>query len=572
MSERSKTRKKELIKTIAIIFLATMLVLTFFSNTIMNYSLPQVATQYIMGGNISTKIRGTGTIEATEPRSVEIKTTRTIERVAHHRGDVVEAGEILYYLEDGDSSELLAAKETLESLQKAYDAALLSPEVTTEIYAQVTGGKTTSAKDYRKNLEKKMDAVASAQKKVDEKQSKLDELNEKLASLEASYVDSSAEEKAVEKAQAELNAAQAQVDPKQTAFDAAQATYDAYGLTVTEAQTAYDAALSAAGGDTTDPTVVAAQDTLTAVKNAYNAYVTARDNLTAATNAVTTAQTKLTTAQKALADKLATAVSSTTLSEMRVKILNATNELDKAQASLAKAQADQNDYVARIALETSLTEQLDAIKKQKKIIADLENQTVGTTVEAPISGRIIDMYYNAGQTVNAGEVVCMIQPADDEFKLSFTVTKEQAQRVSIGDFADISNSWYYYDLKAKLTAIKTDPQNPSKNKILEFTISGSDATAGDTLTLSVGEKNAYYDYVVPNTAIHEDRDGKFVLVVTSKSSPLGNRYFATRVDVTVLGSDDTQTAVSGGLNYGDYVITTSSKPIGIGKQVRLTEN
>ena len=57
----------------------------------------------------------------------------------------------------------------------------------------------------------------------------------------------------------------------------------------------------------------------------------------------------------------------------------------------------------------------------------------------------------------------------------------------------------------------------------------------------------------------------------AKSSPLGNRYIATRVDVQVLAQDDTTAAVSG-LSFGDYVITTSSKPLEAGMQVNMVEN
>ena len=63
----------------------------------------------------------------------------------------------------------------------------------------------------------------------------------------------------------------------------------------------------------------------------------------------------------------------------------------------------------------------------------------------------------------------------------------------------------------------------------------------------------------------------FVLVVLAKSSPLGNRYIANRVDVQVLAQDDTTAAVSG-LSAGDYVITTSSKPLEAGMQVNMVEN
>ena len=61
MEVKEKSKKRELIKTIAIIFLVILLLLTFFSNTIMNRSLPEVATQSIVGGTINAKIRGSGT-------------------------------------------------------------------------------------------------------------------------------------------------------------------------------------------------------------------------------------------------------------------------------------------------------------------------------------------------------------------------------------------------------------------------------------------------------------------------------------------------------------------------------
>ena len=46
---------------------------------------------------------------------------------------------------------------------------------------------------------------------------------------------------------------------------------------------------------------------------------------------------------------------------------------------------------------------------------------------------------------------------------------------------------------------------------------------------------------------------------------------ATRIDVEVLASDDTQTAISGALYGYEYVITTATKPVEAGKQVRLKD-
>lgn len=98
-----------------------------------------------------------------------------------------------------------------------------------------------------------------------------------------------------------------------------------------------------------------------------------------------------------------------------------------------------------------------------------------------------------------------------------------------------------------------------------------DVQAGQSLSLSVGQKSQNYDLIVPTSAIREDNNGKFILTVESKSSPLGNRYIATRVDVEVLAQDDTQSAISAALYGYEYVITTSTKPVEAGKQVRLAD-
>ena len=96
--------------------------------------------------------------------------------------------------------------------------------------------------------------------------------------------------------------------------------------------------------------------------------------------------------------------------------------------------------------------------------------------------------------------------------------------------------------------------------------------AGAELTLSVGQKSATYDYIVPNSAIRTDTNGSFVLKIEARNSPLGNRYYARRVAVEVLASDDNSSAITGDFGWGDYVITTSSAPVKNGDMVRLADS
>lgn len=87
------SKKREWVKTAAIIFLTVLLILTFFSNTIQNYSLPEVATQYVQSGTITAKIRGTGTIESGDPYEVKVTESRKVSSVAVKVGDTVQKGD-----------------------------------------------------------------------------------------------------------------------------------------------------------------------------------------------------------------------------------------------------------------------------------------------------------------------------------------------------------------------------------------------------------------------------------------------------------------------------------------------
>ena len=140
----------------------------------------------------------------------------------------------------------------------------------------------------------------------------------------------------------------------------------------------------------------------------------------------------------------------------------------------------------------------------------------------------------------------------------------------MGDIANVTNYYWGADVEAVLESVVADPQNPGRGKLLVFRVDG-EVDAGSNLTLSIGQRSANYDTIIPKSALRQDTNGYFVLVITVKSSPLSKRYIATRVDVQVLAEDDTSAAVSG-ISSGDFVITTSNQPVEAGHQVRLVED
>ena len=176
MNENEGRKKREWVKNAAIIFLTIMLLLTFFSNTIMNYSLPEVATQYVQSGSITAKVRGTGNVEANDPYKVMVKETRVVSAVAVKKGDVVEKDQVLYYLEDEDSDELKKAQDELEELELAYMKGLFGSTVSPEIISKVASGRTDSFASYQAMVTDMQGRLDAAQARVKECQDTLDNL------------------------------------------------------------------------------------------------------------------------------------------------------------------------------------------------------------------------------------------------------------------------------------------------------------------------------------------------------------------------------------------------------------
>jgi hypothetical protein len=252
-------------------------------------------------------------------------------------------------------------------------------------------------------------------------------------------------------------------------------------------------------------------------------------------------------------------------------VASLTQEKNEIEIQLNQKKKDLETLTTNINNTLKLESLYKSVTDAKETYDKLLSEAVDAVVTANTAGTVTTINAVAGKEVSPSEAALIIQPAGKGYTMSFSVTNDQAKRLSVGDEADIVNSWRYDDVRIVLSSIKPDTTNPSQNKLLTFDISG-EVTPGQTINVSVGQKSATYDCIVPNSAIREDNNGKFVLIVESKSSPLGNRYVATRVDVQVLASDDTQSAVTGGLSGWEYVITTSNKPVEAGKLVRLSNN
>ena len=571
MNENGGKKRREWVKNAAIIFLSVMLVLTFFSNTFMNYSLPEVAAQYVQSGTITAKIRDTGTVESGDPYNVKISETRTISSVLVKTGDKVEKGAPLLLLEDKESKELTDAQAALDKAMLDFELALLSGDISNSTFQNVQNGNVASINTYQSRIVAAEAEIDRWQKQVDEATNAINQLKTAQVNVDAGGTpDTGSEQNKVNAAQAALNSdevkiAKDKISEWQAAQATCQATIDKYNENI---------ASSVSGNGFVNQ--VTEDEYQLALKNReqYQSLINERqafiNNNPDKVKAYDEKVKALADANKALADKQNSKENST--NSLTVQTQNWQTELDKRNIQLKAAQDTKEQLLKDISTELNLDYQLDSLQKQRDDIAKLQENAVGASIEAPISGTITSVTVKAGDEAQPDTALVTMQPEGKGFTMSFSVTNDQAKRLSVGDKADLVNSWRYSDMDITLASIKPDTTDPGQKKLLTFDITGDEVTPGQSLNVSVGQKSANYDLIVPNSAIREDSNGKFILIVESKSSPLGNRYVATRVDVEVLASDDTQSAVSGALYGSEFVITTSTQPVEAGKLVRLANN
>ena len=575
------TDRKDKIKNITIIFLLVMLILTFFSNTIMNYSLVEVSTQQVTSGQITSKVRGSGSVEASESYSVTIEETRKIATVNVKKDAEVATGDLLFTLEDTDSDELDAAKKSLNEAQAAYESAVLTAGITVAERQSIEAGKGSSLTQKQNEIAAANQRVKDAQAAVDAAQASVDKIKAQIDAVSNSTTDTTAEEKAVldaekknSEAQDSLTSAESAYTPVKSAYDTALSGLQSAQSTYGEAKTAYDnlpSTATEADKQTAKTSVAIAETKLKAAKATYDAR---KDDLNkvqgsydSAKSAATDSKNALSNANYNLSVKKLTGTNTAEANNLQAQLNTATAALTDANSALTSATNDQKKVTDKISGEVTIASAYKTMTDLQEEVAKLQAKSIGTEITSPISGTVTDIAVTAGTTVNANDVMMTIQPENKAYVLQFSVTENQAKKVRVGDTAEILNNWYGNDVSAVVSAIRKDPQNRS-NSIIICEMKG-DVSVGDSYTLSIGEQSSNYDTIVPTSAIREDSNGKFILIIESKSTPLGNRYYARRVDVDVITSDDTKSAVTGALEGYEYVITTTTKPIKENEQVRL---
>lgn len=559
--ERSPARKREIIKTILIIFLAGLLILTFFSNTIMNKSLPEVTTDKVTSGKLTERVRASGMVRSNQSYQVLSDGNYTVDTINIKKGQEVEKDDVLFVLKGSESEDLSTLEDAVADMELEYEKALLElPNDFAEEKKNVRDARLALDQAIAKRDEAYQAQFTNAQEKAQLQSDKaaanrLSSLKEKLTST-INAIDSDDYTNAAPEFTGNLPALLAR---SKNAEDAYTSAYEIYSQAIENG--ADESVVNSALADANAKEAVRDR----AVSDYDSAKSDIRYDLAIQ---LSDTEYELDEINSRLPDGEGMGMGeSMSYEECVADVQTKQNSLDDAVAALAKAQSEASVTSQQTNLEmTSKKSKLDAKKaeldKLKKKSGDIE-------VKSKYSGVVSEVNVQPNDTTTPDYELATIDIVDQGFTIEASVSSDKAKKLKKGVKAEVINNWSG-STEAVLKEIKNSSTPGSSDKTLIFEVSG-EVDSGTYVELSVPIGSSNYDTIVPKSAVKEGNDGKYVLTVKSKSSPLGNRYYAEKIKIEELASDETSVAVNAPISQGTYLITAASKNVDPGDQVRMKE-
>lgn len=520
--------------------LAVMLIFTIASRVAASITVPQVTASAPTSGKIEHTVIASGTVEAGGEKAIVTEEGILVAQVNVHTGEHIEEGSVLFtFATDSLEDQIYELQNQIKKLQLENDSLRknktqaeakqqLELKRAQEDYEETIAKNTVSNEKANEALQKATDAKSQAEK----------ELNSARDALA--------------QAEKELNAAKQEL---QNAKDAAAAEQkkdtaepvDKTGNSVTDQPKDADASGKNEQDNTTNSTItLQLQQFEEAVQEKQNTY--------------DTIQAKVTEKQTALDS------ASTALEEKQEQL-----ESDMSAASDAKKAAERAVEDAGLSADTDHTQEINAIsleqyQKQLEKLKIIKQQNGEIT--APSSGIITKVCVETGQKTTDTAAIVM---SNEQSGLLFTTTTDSKNReyLSVGDNATITGVGKETS-DCSIVSLETSEDGSSIK--VSVAMQGDDFSPGESAQMTVTRKSESYDYLVPVTAVWQENNKAYVLLLETENTVLGEQYIARKAEVEILDKNSSYAAVSGNsLSTDCKIITDSDRTVGNGNVVRMTE-
>ena len=549
---KGSARRARVIKAM-IAFVAILAVLTFFSNTIMNMTIPKVLGSYASRGNLSYSNSSRGKVVIDNMTEIKGLDGRVVDEIKVTGLDIVKKGDTILTLKPIEDDETLASKKaSLKTLEREKAYAARQPKQATDFSIQtdaINTAKTSlsEAKDTLKKVQNKKSAISNNQKIIDEE-------SVKKVSLEATVA---AAAKTVEDLKT-------QIDKLLTEKAPLDAQITVYKET-----------------NTPEPTEDELLNNSTPYAILVNKVKEKEEEIKKLNDLLKPAEERMNEASADLAEcegKISKAEAAIESLEGLPSEASAKNEVTSAQNALNNANKAYSDAKKTASVEADKAKDTENdrdedIAKLKAEIEKLEEAAKITEIKAPAAGYVYNISVSAGDNLTAKTIVGYIFPETDrECSVTFSFDTKTAQNIWAGQQLEVTSGFVQ---GCTVMSKKPDPDNPRGSMLVKCRVDGNESWPDEEVTVNAGRGNDNYKCVVSSSAVNEDNNGTFVYAIIGSSTPLGDKYTVKRIDVSVEATDGAFSAITsnnGELDkYDVMIVIRAEKPLEDGQRVRLED-
>lgn len=255
--------------------------------------------------------------------------------------------------------------------------------------------------------------------------------------------------------------------------------------------------------------------------------------------------------------------------ESESKLKEAEAELNNAQRSYDSAVQDKEEYLRNNLRDVESSEL--SLEIQGRKIASLEKKVAnGGVYTAPSDGIITELNFGKGTLTNNSQPLFKLAEASGGFQLSISVDSDLAAYVKPGDKVDVKvTALEAGRAEGSIAQVKENLEDGDMKDIV-IDVKSNELQSGEKGEVTISKRTEQLYELVPNSAVYTDSDGSYVYTVKKVDSPLGVESYVQRVNVTVLDSDSTKSAVTG-ISPMEKVVAGSTKPLDDGDRVVIEE-
>ncbi|MDP4181849.1 MAG: HlyD family efflux transporter periplasmic adaptor subunit [Bacillota bacterium] len=225
---------------------------------------------------------------------------------------------------------------------------------------------------------------------------------------------------------------------------------------------------------------------------------------------------------------------------------------------------NQEDY------ERTLSEKMSELQLKIYELDDFKkNCNDNGEIKSEFDGVINQALIEKGSTCNSGQPLFEVVSKDSKYKLEWKLNSAKAQILKEGDTVDLTIT----NDKEESFESNIDKKNYVVNEGLylftSFINDKNIKTKTGQVDLNIALKSKEYPMVVPNSCIFNAGDKNMIFVLKEKDGVMGEEQFVKSVNVKILDSNDSSTAISGNIAENDNIVSFASKALVDNAKVKL---